>query len=178
MRKLIVRKSQLEGLSVIETSPFQDHRGVFARLFCAQELNELVRGIPIAQVNHSITRHKATIRGMHYQSNPFEEIKYVKCIAGAVWDVAVDMRPTSPTYLQWHAETLTAENGIAMLVPQNYAHGFQALTENAEIIYLSFAPYSAEHEMGVNPHDPKLAIKWPMETAEISEKDRTRPFLT
>ncbi len=162
----------LQGLLVIERKPVRDQRGFFSRFFCQEEFAALGYSRSIAQINHTLTRHCGTVRGMHFQRAPHEEMKFVSCIAGAVFDVAVDMRPSSPTYLQWHGEVLSAENARSMLIPGGFAHGFQTLNEDCQLIYLHDEPYAPGSEGGLNALDPRLAVAWPLPVTQMSERDR------
>jgi dTDP-4-dehydrorhamnose 3,5-epimerase len=146
-------------------------------LFCAEELSVAGWKKPIAQINHTRTSRRGTVRGMHFQRAPHSEMKLVSCIRGSVWDVAVDLRKGSATFLQWHAEELSAENGRAMLIPEGFAHGFQSLTDDVELLYCHSAPYHAEAEDGLNPADPELAIAWPLEITELSGRDTQHPMI-
>lgn len=166
----------IQDLLVIERQRLGDERGFFSRFFCAEELADFGIG-GIAQINHTMTQMKGTIRGMHFQRAPHDEAKFVSCLAGAVFDVAVDLRPGSPTYLQSHGAILSAENARTMMIPGGFAHGFQTLTENCEMIYLHDKPYAPGAEGGVNALDPKLAIVWPLPVAQISQRDRDFPLL-
>ena len=130
-----------------------------------------------AQVNHSVTSRSGTVRGMHYQLPPHAETKLVTCIRGEIYDVAVDLRPHSPTYLRWHAETLSAANGRALLIPEGFAHGFQTLTDDCEIIYCHSAPYVPAAEAAVRFDDPALSISWPIPVTIVSDRDRSHPLL-
>lgn len=161
----------------MERQRLGDHRGFLARLFCAGELAEAGWTRPITQINHTMTARKGTVRGLHFQHPPQAEMKLVSCIRGEVWDVAVDLRAESPGFLAWHAERLSAENGRALLIPEGFAHGFQALTDEAELLYCHSAAYAPEAEGGLNPLDPRLAIAWPLEIADMSERDRAHPLL-
>lgn len=127
---------------------------------------------PIAQINHTLTRKKGAVRGMHFQRPPHAEIKLVSCLKGEIWDVAIDLRSDSATFLQWHGETLSAENRKSLLIPEGFAHGFQTLTEDCELIYLHTSAYHPESEGALNATDPKLAIAWPLAISDISERDR------
>jgi len=168
----------LPGLKLIERQRLGDSRGFLARLFCAEELAAAGWHKPIAQINHTFTALQGTVRGMHYQTPPHAEMKLVSCIRGEIRDVALDLRADSPTYLQWHAETLSADNRRALLIPEGFAHGFQALTDDVELIYVHSAAYNPAAEAGLNALDPKLAIKWPLSVAVLSERDRSHPMLT
>lgn len=171
------RATPLPDLCVFERAPFTDARGEFRRLFCETELAALGWDMPVVQINHSLTRAAGSVRGIHFQHPPHAEDKLVACVAGSVWDVAVDLRSESPTFLRWHAEVLSAANGRSLLVPKGFGHGFQALTEDAAVVYATSAPYHAAAEGGVNPRDPAVRIAWPLPIAEMSEKDAARPLL-
>jgi dTDP-4-dehydrorhamnose 3,5-epimerase len=150
-----------------------DARGFLARLFCAEELAPLGWYGPIAQINHTYTERQGTVRGMHYQNPPHSEMKLVTCLRGQVWDVAVDLRIDSPTYLQWHAQLLSAENHCSYLIPAGFAHGFQALTNGVELLYCHSMPYTPSADAGVHALDPHLAIAWPQPITCMSERDRS-----
>lgn len=162
----------------IEIDQLSDHRGFFSRLFCAEKFAEI--GLPTSwpQCNNSFTRHKGTIRGLHFQYPPKAETKLVRCINGVVFDVIVDLRINSSTFGQWHAELLDSNQRSMICVPNGFAHGFQALTPNAELLYFVSCPYSPKHEGGLNWADPSLSIKWPLELAKISSRDSKLPTLT
>ena len=170
----------LLGLVRVQRQPLQDARGFFERMFCAQDLAAARWTQPIAQINHSLTRQRGSVRGLHYQRPPHAEMKLVSCLHGEVWDVAVDVRPDSPTFLRWHAERLSPDNGCALLIQPGFAHGFQALTDDAELLYLHTAAYAPEAEAGLHPLDPRLAIAWPLPVAvaELSPRDRSHAWLT
>ncbi len=148
-----------------------------ARLFCGSELAAVGWKDPIAQINHSHTAHRGTVRGMHYQHPPHTEMKLVSCLQGEVWDVAVDLRQGSPSFLQWHAQHLTAENGCALLIPAGFAHGFQALTDHAALLYCHSAAYAAEAEAAIHPLDPRLAIAWPLPVGQLSHRDAGQTWM-
>ena len=166
----------LNNLVVVERQLLGDERGFFSRFFCTEELSDFGIG-RIAQINHTMTQAKGAIRGMHFQRAPHDEAKFVSCFAGAVFDVAVDLRPQSSTYLKWHGEILSAENARSMMIPPGFAHGFQTLTENCELIYLHDKPYAPGAEGGAHALDPKIAIAWPLPVAQMSERDRNFPML-
>lgn len=178
MSRFIVTDLAMPGLKLLTRQRIGDARGFLVRLFCAQELAAVGWLKPIAHINHTSTAKQGTVRGLHYQKPPAAEMKLVTCIRGEVWDVAVDLRANSPTYLQWHAEKLSADNLNALLIPEGFAHGFQTLTPSAELIYLHSAPYSPELEAGLNTNDPALAIAWPLAISEISDRDQSHPILT
>ena len=160
----------ISGLFVAHTNKIADERGSFMRLFCDDELNFK---LPIKQINFSYTAQKGTVRGMHYQKEPADESKIARCIEGAIYDVAVDLRENSPTYLQHFAVELSAENNLALIIPAGCAHGFQALTDNCKMVYLHTAAYTPAHEAGARFDDPKLAISWPLKPINLSERDLT-----
>ncbi|WVT72334.1 dTDP-4-dehydrorhamnose 3,5-epimerase [Sinorhizobium chiapasense] len=167
----------LAGLTVIERQQIGDERGFFSRFFCREELSEFGENGTIAQINHTMTQSKGAIRGLHFQRQPYDETKLVSCLVGAVFDVAVDIRPNSPTYLQWYGEILSAENARSLMISGGFAHGFQTLTEKCELIYLHDKPYAPKAEGGLNPLDPRLSIAWPLMVTQMSERDRTFPLL-
>jgi dTDP-4-dehydrorhamnose 3,5-epimerase len=177
MSRFTTHFTLIQGLVVIERTQREDERGFFSRLFCASELAPFGFDRPIAQINHTLTRQRGAVRGMHYQRAPHEETKLVSCVAGEVFDVAVDMRPESPFYLHWHGEILNAGNGRAMLIPRGFAHGFQTLREDCQLIYLHDEAYAPAFEAGMNPMDPRLGIAWPLEISQMSERDRAFPFI-
>jgi dTDP-4-dehydrorhamnose 3,5-epimerase len=170
-------ETPLSGVYVIELEPFHDERGLFARTFCQKEFATIGFDKQIVQINHSITRKGGTIRGMHYQSPPVCEIKIIRCVQGAAFDVMVDLRSGSPTFLQWHGMELSKDNMRMVYIPEGFAHGFQTLADNAELIYHHSAFYSPEYESGLRYDDPALAIKWPLPVGAISPKDQSYPLI-
>jgi len=132
----------------------------------------------IAQINHSHTALRGTLRGLHYQRPPHAEGKLVSCLRGAVWDVALDLRQGSPTFLHWHAECLSADNGCALLIPPGFAHGFQALTDDAELLYCHWCAHAPAAQAGLHPLEPRLAIGWPLPAGRISPRDAGQAWLT
>jgi dTDP-4-dehydrorhamnose 3,5-epimerase len=161
----------LPGAYVIELEKRGDDRGFFARVFCRNEFRQAGLVTEFAQVNNSLSREQGTLRGMHYQLPPRAETKIVRCIRGALWDCIVDLRPQSPTFGKWFAETLSAENRKMLYVPKGLAHGFITLEPDTEAFYFADEFYSPEHERGLRWNDPKFAIRWPAEPRVISEKD-------
>ena len=171
---LTLRATPLAGLNVIERSVREDTRGFFGRVFCAEEFAALglhEHATRIAQINHSHTRRRGSVRGMHFQRPPHAEAKVVSCLRGEVFDVAVDLRRGSPTFLQWHGEVLSAANHRSLAVPCGFAHGFQALTDECELVYLHSHRYVPSADGGVSPGDAALAIAWPLPVAELSARD-------
>lgn len=171
MGKLTINKTPIEGLYVVDTSAFIDNRGAFARWFCEAELAEILGNRHIKNVNFSRTVKKGSVRGMHFQRPPHAEMKLIRCISGKILDVVVDIRAGSPTFLQHYAIELSAENMKMFVIPEGFAHGFQSLEDNSEIMYLVTEFYSPESEGGLRYNDPKLGIELPLEIADISEKD-------
>ena len=167
----------LAGLRVLQRNPIGDNRGFLERLFCSDELQMLAPFKHIAQINHTLTGLVGTVRGMHFQHPPHAEIKFVSCLRGEVFDVAVDLRHNSPTFLHWHAELLSASNHKTLVIPEGFAHGFQTLTENCEMLYFHTHPYQPEAEGGLNPQDPRLNIQWPLAIAAISDRDAAHSLL-
>ena len=171
MNRLSVTSTPLAGLRLVQRERIGDARGFLARVFCGDELRDAGWVKPIAQVNHTFTARRGTVRGLHFQHPPHTEMKLVTCLRGEVWDVAVDLRQGSPTLLQWHAATLSAENGHALLIPEGFAHGFQALSDDVEMLYCHSCAYTSGAESGLNPRDVRLAIGWPLAINDISQRD-------
>jgi dTDP-4-dehydrorhamnose 3,5-epimerase len=167
----------LAGLKRVQRQPIRDQRGSLTRIFCAQALATAGWTQPIAQINHTCTKLQGTVRGLHYQRPPCAEMKLVSCLRGEIWDIAVDIRQGSPTFLQWYAERLSADNANALLIPEGFAHGFQALTDDVEIMYCTSAPYAPDCEEGLHPQDPRLVIHWPLAISVLSERDTKHPLI-
>ena len=174
---MIFNPLQLNGAFTIDVQPFQDSRGFFTRTFCEREFAEHKLEQHFVQANHSGTHGKGVIRGMHFQHAPFCETKLVKCIQGAIFDVIVDVRAGSPTFLQWFGAELSAENKRMMYVPQGFAHGFQSLSEYSEISYMVSAFYNKESEGGIRYDDTAVNIKWPLPVSLVSDKDQVIPII-
>lgn len=178
MSRLTVTDLKITGLKLIERQRLGDARGYLSRLFCAEELAVAGWIKPIMQINHTVTPKRGTVRGMHYQVPPHAEMKLVSCIRGQVWDVAIDLRVDSPTFLQHHAQILSAENCTAMLIPEGFAHGFQSQSDDCELVYLHSARYVPPAEAGLRFDDPRLAIPWPLPLSILSERDQSHPLIT
>jgi len=178
MKHLEIIDTSIKDLKIIVRTVARDNRGYFSRLYCAKDLCALGYGFSVAQINHSQTNISGSVRGLHFQHPPHAEIKLVSCIRGAVWDVAVDLRENSETFLKWHAEVLSPINNKALLIPKGFAHGFQSLTDDCELVYIHSELYMPSSEGGVNPIDPLLSIEWPRELTETSSRDTNCPFLT
>jgi dTDP-4-dehydrorhamnose 3,5-epimerase len=174
---MIFEPTPLSGAFIVDLDRKKDDRGFFARAFCAREFEAHGIASRMVQANLSRSRARGTIRGMHYQVAPAREPKFVRCVRGAIWDVIVDMRTDSPTYLQHFAIELSAENGRALYVPDMFAHGNQALTDDAELFYLVGGFYTPGCERGLRYDDPALGIEWPLHAAVVSDKDRSWPLM-
>lgn len=170
------RETELGGVYIVELQKIADSRGSFARAWCRDEQKHYGLEMEVAQCNISCNAKKGTLRGMHYQVDPYAEIKFVRCIRGAVYDVVIDLRKASPTYLKWIGVELSASNGNALHIPQGFAHGYQTLADDSEIFYQVSEPYNPASEGGVRWDDPAFGIQWPNATVPIiSEKDRAWP---
>lgn len=176
-RRFDISKTRLGGVYLLERKPVGDHRGYLERMFCSKDLEHLLDGRHIVQINHSITVAKGTVRGMHFQKSPHTETKIVSCLKGEIFDVAVDLRRHSPTFLHWHAEVISADNFRALFIPEGVAHGFQTLTENCELLYCHTAAFHQPAEGGLNPQDPCLAIAWPLPVSDLSLRDAGHPLI-
>ncbi|WP_176357995.1 dTDP-4-dehydrorhamnose 3,5-epimerase family protein [Mycobacterium persicum] len=167
----------ISDLKIVTSLPHSDARGAFVRLFCANELQSLLGHRQIAQINHSRTSHAGAVRGMHFQNPPHAEMKMVRCLRGRVWDVAVDLRSGSPTFLRWHAQELAADDAQMLIIPEGFAHGFQVLERDSELLYLHTAFYHPPSEGGLHHDDPRLAITWPLPPQDLSPRDLAHPLL-
>lgn len=162
----------IEGVWAVRGRVVTDDRGEFARLFCAGELREAFGERRVRQCNLSLTLSPGAIRGLHFQYPPRAELKMVRCLKGRVWDVAVDLRAGSATFLRWHAQELTADGICALIIPEGCAHGFQVLEAGSQLLYLHTADYSPEAEGGVRYDEPMISIEWPLAVTDISARDR------
>ena len=171
-----ITDTPLAGLKIIRRRPVPDSRGFFCRVFCAAELAAAGFTRPVSQANHTFTRKQGSVRGLHYQLQPAAEMKLVSCLKGEIFDVAVDVRRGSPTFLRWHGVRLAAGGFASLLVPEGFAHGYQALAPDSEVLYLNSSPYSPEHARALNALDPALAVGWPLPVSEQSERDRAVAF--
>ena len=167
----------LAGSYIIELSPFADSRGWFARTYCKDEFKEIGHNREWVQLNHSVTFKTGSIRGMHYQVRPYWEIKMVRCIAGAVYDVIIDLREGSSTFLNWFGAELSVQNKKMLYIPEGFAHGFQTLTDDCELIYHHTELYTPGVEAGIRYDEPLINIQWPLQVTEISERDKNHPYL-
>jgi dTDP-4-dehydrorhamnose 3,5-epimerase len=172
-----ILSTRIPDLMIAEATPHQDTRGAFARWFCEKELRDFIGDRHIVQINHSRTLAVGALRGLHFQHSPHAEIKLVRCLAGKVWDVAVDLRRHSSTFLQWHAEELSLENRRMMIIPEGFAHGFQVLLPGSELLYLHTAFYSPDAEGGLRYDDPRLGINWPLAVNDLSGRDKQHALI-
>lgn len=168
---MIIHETSLPGVTIIEPELIRDERGWFTRTFAAAEFEAAGLEPAVVQCNLSFNARAGTLRGMHYQADPYSECKLVRCTRGALYDVALDLRRESPTYLRWHAVELTAENRLALYIPRGLAHGFQTLADETEVYYQMSQPYVASAAHGVRWDDPAFGIVWPEGERTISERD-------
>lgn len=172
-----IETTPIAGVHRVRQPYAVDARGAFARLYCEHALAALLGERRIVQINGSLTREAGTVRGLHFQHAPHAEMKFVRCLRGRVWDVAVDLRAGSPTLLQWHAEELCAHDGRMMVLPEGVAHGFQALAPDTELLYLHTAFHEPSSEGGVHCQDARLGIPWPLPVRGLSPRDLAHPPL-
>lgn len=173
---MIFTETELSGAYAIDLRPIEDERGFFARSFCAEEF--AARGLPdrMPQSSVSYNRRRGTLRGLHFQAAPHAEEKLVRCTSGAIYDVIVDLRESSPTRHRWIGIELSAENRRALFVPKDFAHGFLTLADDSEVLYMISVPYAADHRRGVRWNDPAFGIDWPLEPLHIAERDAAYPL--
>jgi dTDP-4-dehydrorhamnose 3,5-epimerase len=172
---MIFTETRISGAFLLEIKKIEDDRGFFGRSFCKKELEEHGLNGNIVQANTSMSRKKGTIRGLHYQVEPYHEAKLIRCTRGRVFDVIVDLRPGSPTYLQWFGAELTPDNYRMVYVPGNFAHGYLSLEDNSEVYYNVTEFYTPGSEKGIRYNDPALNIEWPIPVEIVSEKDKSWP---
>jgi dTDP-4-dehydrorhamnose 3,5-epimerase len=170
-------ETPLPGAYIVELEPAADERGMFARTFCAREFRERKLIDAFVQCNTSWNVRRGTLRGLHYQLPPSCEVKLVRCTAGSVWDVIVDLRPDSPTYLEHFAVELSAANRRALYIPEMFAHGFQTLADGSEVFYQMSQFYAPDLSTGLRYDDPRLAVRWPLPVTAVSPKDLQWPLL-
>jgi dTDP-4-dehydrorhamnose 3,5-epimerase len=179
MQNFEIYKTPLDGLRLGQIISKADARGYFERVYCLAEYQSLLnRDARISQINRSMSKIQGTVRGLHFQWPPYAETKIISCPKGRLYDVALDLRVGSETYLQHYAVELSSENKLFLVIPEGFAHGFQTLDRDTEILYLVTEQYSLEHDDGINPLDPQVAIEWPIEVTLRSEKDTNRPFIS
>ncbi|HLP17688.1 MAG TPA: dTDP-4-dehydrorhamnose 3,5-epimerase [Bacteroidota bacterium] len=175
---MIFTETSLKGAFTIDLAPHSDERGFFARSFCRKEFEAHGLDPAVLQCNISLNHKKGTLRGMHFQTAPFEEVKIVRCTRGEIVDTIIDLRRESSTYLQWISVHLTENNHTMLYVPRHFAHGFQALADNTELMYQVSQEYSPAHATGVRFDDPAFGIKWPLPVSVISKADSSWPLYT
>ena len=177
MSRFNIHTIEIDDLAVIDRQPIGDSRGFLERMFCDEELSELLGEKGILQINRTLTHQKGSVRGLHFQRPPHAEKKFISCLRGEVFDVAVDLRPESKTFMKWHAEILSGDNGRTFVIPEGFAHGFQTLTTDCELIYFHTARYEATAEGGVHAEDPTLNVQWPLEITHQSDRDCRLPMI-
>jgi len=177
MSRFVIKQTPIAGLQVIQRQPRGDERGYLERMFCSEELQSFIEARQLTQINHTRTAKTGTVRGMHFQYPPHAERKLVSCLRGEVFDVAIDLREASPTFLKWHAEILSEENHKTFAIPEGFAHGFQTLSDDCELLYFHTAAYQPTAEAGLNALDDRLSIKWPLPISERSARDLQHPAL-
>jgi len=175
--ELKLMPTDIQGVIIAEHRSIEDARGSFARLFCVDALRSILDGKNIVQINHSRTSQVGAIRGIHFQHPPHAEMKIIRCLKGCVWDVAVDLRRGSPTFLHWHAQELNEGRPQMMIIPEGCAHGFQVLAADSELLYLHSAAYAPGAEGGIYYNDPLLSIDWPLDVTDISSRDQLHGLL-
>ncbi|MFM9908428.1 MAG: dTDP-4-dehydrorhamnose 3,5-epimerase [Chitinophagaceae bacterium] len=174
---MIFSPTLLNGSYIIKLNPLQDERGWFIRYYCKEEFQKINHTKEWVQMNHSFTKQKGSLRGMHYQINPSKEIKMVRCISGAVFDVIIDLRSGSDTFLKWIGVELSAENKKMVYIPEGFAHGFQCLEDDCELLYHHSTFYNPTAEAGIRFNDPLININWPLPLTAISPRDQQHPYL-
>ena len=174
---MIFNPTSLAGSYVIDLEPRSDERGWFARYYCKEEFRQIGHTKEWMQMNHSVTNKKGSIRGMHFQVHPYKEIKMLRCIGGAVYDVIIDLRKDSATFLKWVGVELSATNKKMLYIPEGFAHGFQCLEDNCELIYHHSEFYQPGAEAGIRYNDPLINIEWPLPFTIISQRDEEHHFL-
>ncbi|SVE03487.1 uncharacterized protein METZ01_LOCUS456341 [marine metagenome] len=174
---MIFNELPLKGAYTIDLEKREDGRGFFARYWCKKKFEELGLDTNIVQINNSVSTQKGTLRGLHYQRPPKAETRIVRCIRGSIWDVIVDIREGSSTYGKWYSTELNDNNRTMMYVPQGFAHGFQTMVDNVELLYLHSEFYSIGDGGGLFYNDKDVAIDWPLPVSVISKRDRSHPAL-
>lgn len=178
MSRFDIQNTRIQGVKLITRNPVGDNRGWLERVFCSEELSAAGWVKPIAQINRTSTTKHGTVRGMHFQKPPFAEMKIVSCLHGKILDVALDLRTGSPTFLQHFSAELSEDNHVSMLLPEGVAHGFQALSNNVEMLYLHSALYAPNAEDSLHPEDPMIGIHWPLPLSVISDSDKGKDFIS
>lgn len=169
---MIFTELELKGAFLVEVKKIEDERGFFGRAWCSNEFAQHGLNPAFVQLNTSFSKKKGTIRGMHYQIDPYQEVKFIRCTRGRIWDCIIDLRPASPTFMKWVGNELSADNYRMVYVPENFAHGFITLEDNSEVYYPVSQFYTPGAERGIRWNDPAFNIKWPVEVKMVSQKDR------
>ena len=178
MSRFEIQDTPIKGVKLITRKPVGDARGWLERTFCADDLKPAGWKKKIAQINRTHTTKRGTVRGLHFQKPPHAEMKLISCLHGKIWDVALDLRTGSPTFMQHFKAELSEDNHTSLLLPEGVAHGFQALSHNVEMLYFHSAPYAPEAEDSIHPEDPLADIHWPLPITVISDRDKGKPFIT
>jgi dTDP-4-dehydrorhamnose 3,5-epimerase len=171
-------ETSLKGVYTIDLEPIGDSRGYFSRFWCGRELDDQGLGFEIAQINSSYNATAGTVRGFHYQQDPHSEAKVVSCTSGRIYDVAVDARPDSPTYLDWFGIELSANDNRQLFIPPGFAHGYQALVDDSQLLYVVSEFYAPDSESGLRYDDPAIGVSWPHQVTSVSDKDANWPLVT
>lgn len=171
-------ETTIAGLVLVQRNRHEDARGYLSRLYCSELLKSIGFCSPIMQINQTHTLTRGSIRGMHFQRSPYAEDKFVSCLKGEIFDVAIDLRAGSPTFLCWHSAILSSANAKSLYIPAGFAHGFQTLSDDCELLYFHTQSYHRESEDGLNALDPRLEIDWPLPVSDISPRDQAHPMLT
>jgi len=176
-RRLVQVAEPIPSLRVFERAQLGDARGFLERIYEAGDAVDLPGSGHVGQVNRTMTWRKGVVRGMHFQRSPYSESKLVHCVRGAVFDVAVDLRVGSPTFLRWHGEILSAANRRCLWIPEGFAHGFQTIEDECEMLYVHSQAYQPDHEDGIHPCDPSIGITWPLNIIQMSDRDQRRSMI-
>ena len=177
MDSMNTRELTISGADLIEIPTYKDERGSLKKLFEKASLKNKLDEMNIIDINLSTTKTKGTVRGMHFQYSPYAEKKFIQCLQGSVWDVIVDLRSNSPTYLKWDAVELNSSDSRMIIVPEGVAHGFQSLADDSQLLYFHTQAYSKEFESGLRFDDPALEIQWPLEVTKVSERDLSHALI-
>ena len=176
-KNFVIKKTKLSALKIIITKKKIDERGYLQKIFCHDELHEILNKRIIKQINKTFTKKNGYVRGLHFQKKPFREMKFVKCVKGEIFDIALDLRKDSKTFLKYHGEFLSEKNQKILVIPEGFAHGFQTMSRNCEILYLHTEIYSKKSEGGLNIYDPILKIKLPQKISGMSKRDYKFDFI-
>lgn len=177
MSNLKIIETEIDGIFIVKTDPYVDDRGSYQRVYCENDLSTILNGKHMVNINYQSTLRKGTIRGLHFQEGRFSEAKLIRCLNGRIFDVVVDVRSNSNTFLKQFSIELSSDSNIGLFVSEGFAHGFQTLTDDCKTIYSTTQFYNPQMERGINPLDPLLKIPWPIKEAIISTKDRSQPFI-